>query len=140
MLKITDINKLKITNVRDWRINFKYDGVQYSLNCHEDGFESITNLTNWDTKEVVCSEYGNLYVHKYIKVSTYYNYNKPLIYSHIDKKHFIKMLHKNGFVDGGVAIERTLLLEKINILNEEINTKKLLLDQYLIKLLELEEK
>ena len=74
MLKITDINKLKITKVRDWRINFKYDGVQYSLNCHEDGGDSITNLTNWDTKKVVCSEYGNLYVHNYIKVSTYNNY------------------------------------------------------------------
>lgn len=137
MLFIKDINKLKITRVRDWRVNFKYDGVQYSLNCHEDGGESITRLTNWDTKQVITYEYGNLIVSDYIKVLTYNNYDKPLIYSHIDKVNFVKALYKNKIinVEDNIKYEITKedlikkMKQSIENINRELNNFKNLVRQ-----------
>lgn len=118
-LYINDLNKLKITRVRDWRINFKYDNVLYSFNCHEDGSDSSTVLINWDTKEVIKGQYGNLYVNNYIKVN-YNNYNKPTIYSHIDKEYFVKQLYKNGFVMCGKKIHNEVIQDKIYALKNDI--------------------
>lgn len=136
MLYIKDLNKLKITRIRDWRINFKYDDILYSLNCHEDGCDTIVALNNRDNGDCVHSEYENLYVDNYIRVN-YNAYNKPVIYSHIDKKYFVKQLYKNGFVLCNNEIKNQVIEDKINFLKKDINDlqiliecKKKLIEQY----------
>ena len=49
--------KFKITKVRDWRINFRYDGTLYSLNEHSEDFDfgSHVTLRNMDTREEIHS-------------------------------------------------------------------------------------
>ena len=123
MLEIKDLDKLKITRVRDWRINFRYDGVLYSLNCHEDGYDSSIVLTNRDTMEYIFSEYGNLYVDHYIRVN-YNNYNKPYIYSHIDKEYFVKELHKNGIAKAPIYIQKEIIKDKLIRMNNSIKAKE----------------
>lgn len=81
MLEIKDLDKLKITRVRNWRINFRYDGVLYSLNCHEDGYDSSIVLTNRDTMEYIFSEYGNLYVNHYGLMSIFWTQKVKLFYA-----------------------------------------------------------
>lgn len=140
MLKIDDINKLKFTKIRDWRINFKYDNVQYSLNGVDD-CESIIRLINLDTKEEVASIYGNLYAYDYIKVKTYDNHNKPLIYSHIDKLYFVESLYKYNLIDCDRQIknnvDKNILKDKINRLQREIIMKQEELNKCINKLLKI---
>lgn len=123
MLEIKDLDKLKITRVRNWRINFRYDGVLYSLNCHEDGYDSSIVLTNRDTMEYIFSEYGNLYVNHYIRVK-YDNYNKPCIYSHIDKEYFVKELHTNGIAKAPIYIQKEIIKDKLIRMNNNIKVKE----------------
>lgn len=141
MLEIKDLDKLKITRVRDWRINFRYDGVLYSLNCHDDGYESYVALTNRDTMEDVWGDYGVLCVKRYIKVK-YNDYNKPCVYSHIDKKHFVKKLHENGVAKAPEHIQKEIIKDRLIRMSNNIKAKELeieiiksdmnkLLDEYL---------
>ena len=123
MLEIKDLDKLKITRVRDWRINFRYDGVLYSLNCHEDGYDSSIVLTNRDTMEYIFSEYGNLYVNHYIRAK-YNDYNKPCIYSHIDKEYFVKELHTNGIAKAPIYIQKEIIKDKLIRMNNNIKVKE----------------
>ena len=145
MLEIKDLDKLKITRVRDWRINFRYDGVLYSLNCHSDGYESYVALTNRDKMEDVWDDYGDLYIKHYIKVK-YNDYDKPCIYSHIDKEYFVKKLYKDGIIKAPEHIQKEIqketIKDKLIRMSNNIKTKELeieiiksdmnkLLDEYL---------
>lgn len=117
MLKINDVNKLKITKIRDWRINFKYNDVQYSLNYIND-CESVIRLINLDTKEDISSIYDSLNTSHYIKMRTYDGYNKPCVYSHIDKLYFVKCLCEKGFAESDEEINENV---DISILNDQLN-------------------
>lgn len=140
MLKIDNINKLKFTKIRDWRINFKYNNVQYSLNGVDD-CESIIRLINLDTREEVSSIYGNLYSYNYIKAEKYDNYNKPLIYSHIDKLYFVERLYEFGLIDCNKQIknnvDKRVLKDKVNKLQKEIIERQKELNDCINKLLKI---
>lgn len=98
MLRITDLSKLKITNIKGWRINFRYEGLLYSLNEFSDGCEYIIELWCRDTKECIHSEYGSLYLPTYIHIPSNSRLTKPLIYSHIDKEFLVERLYTHGFI------------------------------------------
>ncbi len=92
MFNINNLESLKFTKIREYRINFRYKGILYSLNEHSEGYESILRLTNRDTDEIIAEDWDYLIINRYIKVN-YNNYNKPIIYKHIDKKYFINMIN-----------------------------------------------
>ena len=99
MFKIEDANKLKFTKIRYERINFKYDGVQYSLNLHRDGGDYV--LVLWDRSNgnyIMTYDYESMDLSDYISISYNKTLNKPIIYSHIDKEHFKDKL--NNFITG----------------------------------------
>lgn len=144
MLRITDLTKLKITNIKGWRINFRYDGLLYSLNEFSDGFEEVVELRCRDTKEHIHSEYGSLYLPTYIHIPYDTYFGKPLIYSHVDKEFLVERLYTHGFIlEAPKEIMKNVAESKIydinlrmKILEEELKSlkdKKAKLESELVK-------
>ena len=92
MLQIVDLAKLRFTKIRYYRINFRYDGILYSLNSHEDGGDYSLILWNRDSYDIVVSNYDYLRLSEYIK--TDYGRRKSLIYSHINKEYFAEAINR----------------------------------------------
>ena len=106
MLKIDNLNKLKITSIKAV-IHFKYEDNFYIIHTStEDGV--VTSLYRGRTKfktEHLKSEYG--YINNLIK----HNYNKNTL-SSIDKRNFVKKLCKAGLIEASDEIEREVEKEK----------------------------
>ena len=106
MLKIDNLNKLKITSIKAV-IHFKYEDNFYFIHTStEDGV--VTSLYRGRTKfktEHLKSEYG--YINNLIK----HNYNKNTL-SSIDKRNFVKKLCKAGLIEASDEIEREVDKEK----------------------------
>lgn len=106
MLKIDNLNKLKITSIKAV-IHFKYEDNFYFIHTStEDGV--VTSLYRGRTKfktEHLKSEYG--YINNLIK----HNYNKNTL-SSIDKRNFVKKLCKAGLIEASDEIEREVEKEK----------------------------
>ena len=106
MLKIDNLNKLKITSIKAV-IHFKYEDNFYFIHTStEDGV--VTSLYRGRTKfktEHLKSEYG--YINNLIK----HNYNKNTL-SSIDKRNFVKKLFKAGLIEASDEIEREVEKEK----------------------------
>ena len=106
MLKIDNLNKLKITSIKAV-IHFKYvDNFYFIHTSTEDGV--VTSLYRGRTKfktEHLKSEYG--YINNLIK----HNYNKNTL-SSIDKRNFVKKLCKAGLIEASDEIEREVEKEK----------------------------
>jgi hypothetical protein len=109
-LHILDLDKLKITTVKQWCVNFTYDGVQYFI--HDDSDEdrcmglyrkSKCNsskringaITLGYPSEFIKLKYGKRN-HNHAVYSDKYNIN----YNQIDKEYFAIRLTKIGFADG----------------------------------------
>lgn len=91
IFQITDVDKLKFTKIRNnYRINFRYYGELYSLNLFEDGGDHSLELHNKSGRKVICSDCYETNVLWFIK----YKYNKPIIYSHINKELFVAKLNE----------------------------------------------
>ena len=106
MLKIDNLNKLKITSIKAV-IHFKYEDNFYFIHTStEDGV--VTSLYRGRTKfktEHLKSEYG--YINNLIK----HNYNKNTL-SSIDKRNFVKKLCKAGLIEASDEIEIEVEKEK----------------------------
>ena len=93
MLKINDLDKLKITSITRV-IHFKYDNENYFI--HENRDDTITTaLYKGRTKfknECLKSRYG--FINNLIK----YKNNKKVL-SAIDKRNFVKKLYKTELID-----------------------------------------
>ena len=93
MLKIYDLNKLKITSITAV-IHFKYDDKNYFIHTDDESttsttlYEGRTKLKNKSLK----SCWG--YIPNLIK----YKYNKKTL-SSIDKRNFVKQLYKANLID-----------------------------------------
>lgn len=84
---------LKITKIREHRINFRYDGVLFTLNEHCDCFEYVLRLKEKETGKILISSSDSLNIRKYIKMKYKNDYNEQrIVYSHIDKEYFINRL------------------------------------------------
>lgn len=98
---MNDINKLKITLVREDRVNFRYDGVLYSIqNNRWDGDGGIDFKKNVNGK----FEYVNFLENDSLRVCFLCCMKNGLfknnyIYSHISKEYFLRELSNYGFID-----------------------------------------
>ncbi len=126
MLKIDNLNKLKITSIKAV-IHFKYEDNFYFIHTStEDGI--VTSLYRGRTKfkaEHLKSEYG--YINNLIK----HNYNKNTL-SSIDKRNFVKKLCKAGLIEASDEIE--IEVEKEKAEEKQIREKIFLLKQRLREL------
>lgn len=114
IINLNNLDNLKITRIRDWRINFKYNEVLYSLNQHDSmEYEYWIELKNRDTRKLVKEQHGLLDLSAYVRYKGWSNNNKNFIYSYIDKEYFVKQLHENGFVYLGDEYEIQYLKDKI---------------------------
>lgn len=127
MLKIDNLDKLKITSMKPFIIHFKYEDEFYFIYIrNEDGV--VTSLYKGRTKfkmEHLKSEYGfiiNLIKHKY---------NKNTL-SSIDKRNFVKKLCKAGLIEASDEIEIEVEKEKAEA--KQIKEQIILLKQRLREL------
>jgi hypothetical protein len=85
---IKDLTKFKITKIRDYRINFRYEGILYSLNVFTDGCEDTIGLVNRETGEICGYTYERINLKKLIRTNYYTNSN--IVYAHVDKEYLVK--------------------------------------------------
>lgn len=124
MLKIDDLNKLKITSITVV-IHFKYDDKNYFIHTNNES-TTITTLYEGGTKfknEPLKSCWG--YIPNLIK----HKHNKKTL-SSIDKRNFVKQLYKAGLIDtyGEIKIEVEREKEEYKQISEQIQqlNKKLM--------------
>lgn len=100
-LIITDLNKLKITKVKDWAIYFNYDNEKYLLHGSGECGEYSSNLYK---RIPINNKYELVYIKgeytcdDYIKgefIKEYYK--RILVYNQIDKEYFVNQLVKWKF-------------------------------------------
>src|SRR5574344_1922206 len=95
-LHIIDLDKLKITTVKQWCVNFTYDGVQYFI--HDDSGEDrcmgLYRKPKCYPSEFIKLKYGKRN-HNHAIYSDKYNVN----YNQIDKEYFAIKLTEIGFAD-----------------------------------------
>lgn len=110
MLKIDNLDKLKITSIKPFIIHFKYEDEFYFIHISDED-SVVTSLYKGRTKfktEHLKSEYGfvsNLIKHKY---------NKNTL-SSIDKRNFVKKLYKAGLIEAFDEIKIEVEKEKSEI-------------------------
>lgn len=139
-LLITDLSKIKITEVKDWVIYFSYNGEKYLLHGSSDGFDaSVTlykrlsiddNKGKYKLEVIESMPSSSVYIrNEYIR---YFGLdrNNTVSYSNIDKEYFIKKLSYNGFANN---IYDDLLKKKNNAI-KDIN-KQIKDHQYQIDIL-----
>ena len=129
-----DLDKLKITTVKQWCVNFTYDGVQYFIHddsdndiymrlyrkpkCNSSERIKIINgtITLEYPSEFIKLKYGKRN-HNHAVYSDKYNIN----YNQIDKEYFVIRLTKIGFADG--IMEQKVREYDIDKLQKQIDKK-----------------
>ena len=90
-----DTNLLKITKIRGYRINFRYDNILFSLNEYTDGCEYSLSLKNKETNEMLAYEYTSLDLKEYIKMKYKDNSHiQHMTYRYIDKEYFMYKINE----------------------------------------------
>lgn len=128
MIKITDLSLLKITKVKNWSINFDYDGIHYLLHgcseCGEASWQDLYERTldengHYELKHLRRKMYSEEYVvYDYIKKQN----GKNIVYKNIDKEFFAYKLTKRGFATG--LMENRVSEEQKKIQKVEKQIKK----------------
>lgn len=102
-LIITDLNKLKITKVKDWAIYFNYDNEKYLLHGSYCNYEYSSNLYK---RIPINNKYELVYMageytwDDYIKGEFIKEYHKrTLVYNQIDKEYFVNQLVRWEFAE-----------------------------------------
>lgn len=121
MIHITDLSLLKITKVKNWAINFDYDGKHYLLHGDsEPGEGSWNSLYERELDENGCYKLELLItVDGEEWVENYYinrQKGKTIVYKNIDKEYFALKLTKRGLATGIMeqkAEEDAELVEKL---------------------------
>ena len=146
-LYIIDLDKLKITTVKQWAINFTYDDIQYFI--HDDSDEDRCmglyrkpkcNSSKGLNGKITLDYPSDFIKLKYGKIRHSNYYNKYIInYNQIDKEYFVMKLTEIGFACGLMEnkvkeyeieqIQKQIdrKLEEVNRLKEKIN--KIILDK-----------
>ena len=128
-IHITDLDKLKITTVKQWCVNFTYDGVQYFI--HDDSYEDRC-MGLYKKPKCNCSERINgkitlEYPSDFIKLKYGKNRtrdhwkNYVINYNQIDKEYFAIRLTKIGFADG--IMEQKVREYDVDKLQKQIDKK-----------------
>lgn len=105
-INVTDLSLLEITKVKDWAINFDYDGKHYLLHgsselgegSWQELYERILNQNgHYKLNHIKNKLYADEYVvNDYIKRQK----GKTIVYRNIDKEYFVYKLTKRGFATG----------------------------------------
>lgn len=119
---------LKITKVKNWAINFDYDGVHYLLHggseCGEGSWQDLYERTvdkdgRYKLKYLKTKLYADEYVsYDYIKRQN----GKTIVYKNVDKEFFAYKLTKHGFATG--IMENKVSEEQKEIQKVEKQIKK----------------
>ena len=128
-LNIQDLSKLKITTVKQWCVNFKYDGEQYFLHDDSDEdrclglYHKINNGQNdrIDGKITLDSPMDYIKMKSGIK----YKWNDfdgkcNVVYNQIDLEYFVKKLTYDEFIDSCLESECNRIKKLIEINNKHI--------------------
>ncbi|MGM8331773.1 hypothetical protein [Clostridium perfringens] len=109
--------KLKITLIRQWRINFRYKSILYSLqHCNEE-YEDSVDLKIFENNRwkyinsIDCMDIYDMHIIKDIFNKDFKQDN--IVYKHVDKRHFLRTLHKFGLIDAGDTVELEILVDKL---------------------------
>ena len=125
-LYISDPDKLQITRITPWKVNFKYNGDSYELRgeYNDAGGWQTLYIRNSDGTKVAVG--GTDLVGSQVE-RIYFPYRNKLHkeYKFIDKKDFVWKMTKFGVIDSPY-------IEKINSLKNEIQ-------QYLIKIADVQD-
>ena len=130
-LNITDLRKLKIKKVSNFKLLFEYDGREYIIindsgdDCHISLYERI-----WVKKDASGRKQRCILEHvagevtcrtpiDFIKDISK-RHPKNITYSNIDREYFVKMLAEMNFVGGKYTEEYKKLKEEQDKINEEI--------------------
>lgn len=121
---VDDINRLRITLVREDRFNFRYDGILYSIQNNmwdgEDGVDIKKNI-NGKYKYVASLGGESLKTSDICRLNNGKEFKNNVIYNHTDKGYFIRKLYNYGFIDVGLSVELGYLKRELelNIMNKE---------------------
>lgn len=127
---IKDIDKLKITKVRYYKVHFTYDNTKYVLVDTSDEDRHISLYVRKHNKEkgYYYSEFMNGTISSATPVDTIKFIGKGEVYSQIDKEYFIKKLVELGFSEGlfekqysNYLSEREEIISKIEMLRAEMS-------------------
>ena len=115
---VDDIDRLRITLVREDRVNFRYDGILYSIQNNmwdgEDGVDIKKNI-NGKYKYVASLGGESLKTSDICRLNNGKEFKNNVIYSHIDKGYFIRKLYNYGFIDVGLSVELGYLKRELEL-------------------------
>lgn len=99
---IKDIDKLRITKVKYYKVNFEYDSTKYILVDTSDDERHISLYVRKQNKEkgYYYGEFMNGTISLTTPVDAIKYIGKGEVYSQIDKEHFVKTLVELGFSEG----------------------------------------
>lgn len=115
---VDDIDRLRITLVREDRVNFRYDGILYSIQNNmwdgEDGVDIKKNI-NGKYKYVASLGGESLKTSDICRLNNGKEFKNNVIYSNIDKGYFIRKLYNYGFIDVGLSVELGYLKRELEL-------------------------
>lgn len=117
---VDDIDRLRITLVREDRVNFRYDGILYSTQNSmldgdgEDGINIKKNI-NGKFKYVAYLGGESLKTSDICRLNNGKKFKNNVIYSHIDKGCFVRKLYNYGFIDAGLSVELEYLKRELEL-------------------------
>lgn len=117
---VDDIDRLRITLVREDRVNFRYDGILYSIQNSmldgdgEDGINIKKNI-NGKFKYVAYLGGESLKTSDICRLNNGKKFKNNVIYSHIDKGCFVRKLYNYGFIDAGLSVELEYLKRELEL-------------------------
>lgn len=115
---IDDIDRLRITLVREDRVNFRYDGILYSIQNNmwdgEDGVDIKKNI-NGKYKYVASLGGESLKTSDICRLNNGKKFKNNVIYNHIDKGYFVRKLYNYGFIDAGLSVELEYLKRELEL-------------------------
>lgn len=122
-LNIQDLSKLKILKIKDWAIDFEYDGTRYLLHggsemgegsWQELYIKNLDSLGNYKLDLIKTVHYIDDYVGNYY----FLGYDKKgLTYKQLDLVYFVKKMTWNGLV-------KSLYSSEINDIKRRIENKE----------------
>lgn len=115
---VDDIDRLRITLVREDRVNFRYDGILYSIQNNmwdgEDGVDIKKNI-NGKYKYVASLGGESLKTSDICRLNNGKKFKNNVIYNHIDKGYFVRKLYNYGFIDAGLSVELEYLKRELEL-------------------------
>ena len=128
VLNIKDLSKLKILKVKDWAIDFDYDGIRYLLHGGSEMGEGswqdlyikrLDGYGRYDLELIKTVHYIDEYVGNYY----FGGYDKNgLTYSQLDLVYFVKLMTWNGLVKSLYSSEINKIKRSIKLKEDNIQT------------------